>query len=255
MFIDTHAHLSYSFGVNPPVFISNANNAGVEKIIVSCCDKESILEGLELIEKFNNIYLTVGFHPENAGRQDNAGNVCDEDLLWLEDIVSNCSKVVGIGEIGLDYYWVKDNKDEQKDLFIKQLEIAKKFNLPLVIHSRDSIQDTYDILSKYDLKGDIHCFSGSSEMAKKFIELGYVIGIGGVVTFSNSKLYEVVKEIGLDNIVLETDSPYLSPFRGRNNESCNIPIIAEKISEVLDVSVEEVRDITTRNANRLFDLS
>ena len=249
MFIDTHTHLSYNYGVNPKEFIENACNVEVNKIIVSCCDKESILEGLELIKEFDNIYLTIGYHPENAGK------VTDEDLIFLEDIVKTCSKVVGVGEIGLDYYWVKDNKDSQKDLFIKQLEIAKKFNLPVVIHSRDSIQDTYNILSKYDLKGDIHCFSGSTEMSKEFIKLGYVIGIGGVVTFSNSKLYEVVKEIGINNIVLETDSPYLSPYRGKVNESCNIPVIAKKISEVLNISIDEVRDVTTGNAVRLFDLN
>ena len=249
MFIDTHTHLSYNYGVSPPNFISSASIAGVKKIIVSCCDKESILEGLELIKDFDNIYLTVGYHPENAGK------VTEEDLDFLESVINSCSKVVGIGEIGLDYYWVKDNKDCQKDLFIKQLDIAKKFNLPVVIHSRDSIQDTYDVLSTYDLKGDIHCFSGSSEMARLFIKLGYVIGIGGVVTFSNSKLYQVVKEIGLKNIVLETDSPYLCPNRGKVNESCYIPVIAEKIAVVLDVPVEKVRDVTTSNAVRLFDLN
>ena len=125
----------------------------------------------------------------------------------------------------------------------------------MVIHSRDSIKDTYDILSKYSLKGDIHCFSGSSEMAKEFTKLGYVIGIGGVVTFSNSKLYEVVKAIGIKNIVLETDSPYLSPYRGKVNESSNIPVIAKKISDILDVSCDVVRDKTTMNAVRLFDLN
>jgi len=249
MFIDTHTHLSNNFGIEPSVFIDNAKEVGVNKIIVSCCDKESIIEGLELINKFDNIYLTVGFHPEEAN------NIKENDIDWLEDIVINNTRIIGIGEIGLDYYWVKDNKDKQISLFRKQLELANKLNLPIVIHSRDSIQEVYDILKEYKLTGVIHCFSGSSEMANLFIKLGYKIGIGGVVTFTNSKLYQVVEDIGINNIVLETDSPYLSPDRGKTNESKNIVVIAKRISEILDISLEEVERVTTLNACSIFDLN
>ena len=156
----------------------------------------------------------------------------------------------------MDYHYGKDNIDSQKKLFIYQLELAKKYNLPVVIHSRDATQDTIDILKSYNLKGDIHCFSGSLEIAKVYISMGYYLGIGGVVTFKNSNLYKVIEKIGLDNVVLETDSPYLSPepFRGTKNSSKNIPIIANKISDILNIDVSEVSKITYSNAVKLFDL-
>lgn len=249
MFIDTHLHLSYKEGVNPDIFIQNATSANVNRLVVSCCDKESILEGLELVKQFDNVFLTVGFHPEFTD------SINDDDLEWLKEIAKTCSKVVGIGEIGLDFHYVKDNVEEQKSLFKKQLEIACELDLPVVIHTRDSIQATFDILKNYSLCGSIHCYSGSVEMAREFIKLGYYLGIGGVVTFSNSKLFEVVEEVGLSSILLETDSPYLAPvpYRGKINESKNIPIIAERIANILSVSSEEVARVTTENACSLFD--
>lgn len=251
MFIDTHLHLSYKEGINPKEFIENAKNAGVRYLILSCCDKKSIIEGLELIKKYDNLFLSIGFHPEVVSE------ITSEDYEWLKDIVSNCPRVVAIGEIGLDYYWEKEQKEFQKEMFRKQLDIAKELELPVVIHTRDAIQDTYDILSEYNLKGVIHCYSGSVDMAEKFTKLGYLLGIGGVVTFSNSKLYQVVEKVGLSNIVLETDSPYLSPvpYRGKVNESKNIPIIAEKIGEILDIKIDDVARVTTANAVKLFDLN
>lgn len=250
MFIDTHLHLSEKEGICPDEFIQNAKEAGVSYLILSCCDKDSIVEGLSLIEKYDCLFLSVGFHPEYAK------DVSEEDLLWLKDIVDTCDRVVAIGEIGLDYHWNGFEKDLQKNLFVAQLSLAQEKNLPVVIHSRDAIQDTYDLLSNYSLKGVIHCYSGSVEMARKFVQLGYFLGIGGVVTFSNSKLYKVVMEVGLFHIVLETDSPYLAPvpYRGRVNESKNIPIIAKEIASILDISLEEVAKKTTENAQSLFDL-
>ena len=171
-------------------------------------------------------------------------------------MVKNNPKIVAIGEIGLDYYWDKDNKAKQREVFCKQLEIAEKLKVPVVIHSRDSINETYEILKKYKVSGVIHCFSGSLEMAKKFISLGFLLGIGGVVTFKNSKLFEVIEKLKLTNIVLETDSPYLTPEpnRGKTNESSNIPYIAQKIAEIKNISLEKVAKITTENAIRVFDL-
>ena len=251
MFIDTHLHLSYNGGVNPKEYIENAKDSDVPYLILSCCDKNSIIEGLKLIKEYDNLFLSIGFHPEVVSE------ITSEDYKWLKDIVSNCPRVVAIGEIGLDYYWEKEKKELQKEMFKKQLDIAKELELPVVIHTRDAIQDTYDILSEYNLKGVIHCYSGSVDMAEKFIKLGYLLGIGGVVTFSNSKLYQVVEKVGLSNIVLETDSPYLSPvpYRGKVNESKNIPIIAEKIGEILDIKIDDVARVTTANAIKLFDLN
>jgi len=250
MFIDTHLHLSEKEGVEPSEFINHAKQAGVSYFILSCCDRESILEGLSLVNQYDFIFLSIGFHPENAD------DISKQDLKWLEDIIQHCSKVVAIGEIGLDYHWNKENKEAQKWLFREQLELAKKYSLPIVVHTRDAIQETYDILKEYSLKGDIHCYSGSIEMAQQFIGLGYYLGIGGVVTFTNSKLYQVVESVGLDHLLLETDSPYLSPvpYRGSVNESKNVPIIALKVADILGVSLGEVAEATTRNACSLFDL-
>ena len=173
-------------------------------------------------------------------------------------MVVSSSRIVAIGEIGLDYYWRKDNKEKQRDLFQKQLDLAVKHQMPVVIHCRDAIQELYDILSQYKgkVKGVIHCFSGSYEMARAFIELGFVLGIGGVLTFKNSKLYQVVEKLPLSSIVLETDSPYLTPepHRGEMNESKYIPLVAEKIAQIKGISLSEVEKITTDNAKRVFDL-
>ena len=156
----------------------------------------------------------------------------------------------------MDYHYGKENIEKQKELFIYQLDLATKYDLPVVIHSRDATQDTIDILKQYNLKGDIHCFSGSLETAKIYINMGYYLGIGGVVTFKNSNLYKVIIEIGIDNIILETDSPYLSPepLRGTKNSSKNIPIIAKKIADTLGTDINEVSRVTSSNAINLFDL-
>ena len=148
------------------------------------------------------------------------------------------------------------NKETQKEFFENQLELADKYDLPVVIHSRDSIQDVYDILKEHKCRGVIHCFSGSIEMAQLFIDLGFYLGIGGVLTFKNSKLYEVIEAIDLENIVLETDSPYLTPepFRGKQNNPSNVYYVAKKIAEIKNIDVEKVIEITTKNATRIFDI-
>ena len=250
MFIDTHLHIGNSFGVSPDLYVSNANTANVKLLIASFCEKEDIMLSTKFVEKYNSLYASIGYHPEVANR------IVEKDYEVLEKLVKTNPKIVAIGEIGLDYYWNKDNKEKQREVFRRQLEIAEKLNVPVVIHSRDSIGETYEILKEYKVKGVLHCFSGSLEMAKKFIDLGYLLGIGGVVTFKNSKLYQVIEEIPLESIILETDSPYLAPEpnRGKVNESSNIPFIAKRVAEIKNVSLEEVRDITTNNALLLFDL-
>ena len=249
MYIDTHCHLSIEDYDNIDNVIKENRNNNIDKIIISGCTKSSIIESLDLSSKYDDVYVTIGFHPSEADI------TTKDDLKFLEKSLSN-KKVVGIGEIGLDYHYGKENVERQKKLFIFQLDLAKKYNLPVVIHSRDATQDTIDILKSYDLRGDIHCFSGSLETAKIYISMGYYLGIGGVVTFKNSSLYKVIEKIGLSNIVLETDSPYLSPepFRGTKNTSKNVPIIANRIAEILNIDVSEVSKITYSNAVKLFDL-
>ena len=245
MLVDTHCHLSVDDYENLDEVISEMNGI----MIASGCDDKSNKEVLDLVSKYKNVYGVLGIHPESVNDYN------DGSLKFIEENINN-PKIVGIGEIGLDYYWVNDNKDVQKELFIKQLNIAQKYNKPIVVHSRESIQDTYDILKDYKLKGSIHCFSSSLEMAVEFIKLGYKIGIGGVVTFKNSKkLQEIVKEVDIKNILLETDSPYLSPepLRGKQNKPSNVSLVATKISELKDISKEEVINITMANSCQLFD--
>lgn len=250
MFIDTHCHVDEK-EIQPDVYFQHAKETNVNNCILSFCDPKDLYIISSFLEKYPQFYLTVGFHPEYANEID------EEAYVILEELVSKEPKIVAIGEIGLDYYWVKDNKEIQRQVLYRQLELAKKLHLPVVIHSRDSIGEIYEILKEYpEVKGVIHCFSGSLEMANKFIELGYYLGIGGVLTFKNSKLWEVIEKVPLSSILLETDSPYLAPepVRGTVNESKNIPYIANRIAEIKNVSVEEVANVTTHNAIQLFDL-
>lgn len=250
MFIDTHLHISDTEGVNPDLYVSHALEKDVKLLIASFCEKEDIMLSTKFVEKYECLYASIGFHPEFANK------IVEKDYEILEELVKKYPKIVAIGEIGLDYYWNQDNKEKQREVFRKQLEIAERLDVPVVIHSRDSTNETYEILSEYHVRGVIHCFSGSLEMAKKFIDLGFLLGIGGVVTFKNSKLYQVVEQIPPSSIVLETDSPYLSPEpkRGTVNESSNIVWIAEKIASIRNISLGEVAQITTQNAIQLFDL-
>lgn len=252
MFIDTHAHLSYKDYDNIDFIIKKAFDNNVRYIIICCCSMNDIDEGLNLVKKYSNLYLTIGLHPSEIL------NYTREDLEYIKSVAISNKKVVAIGEIGLDYHYLNSDEDKilQRELFIGQLNIAEEIHKPVVIHTREATRDTIDILKNYKLKGDIHCFSGSIETANEYIKLGYKLGIGGVLTFKNSKLSIVLEKISLDNILLETDSPYLSPepLRGTKNESSNILYIANKISDVKQVPVEEVGKITTCNAISLFDL-
>ena len=250
MYIDTHCHISKEDYSDIDLLVKENIDNKVNKVIVSGCTKESIVETLELIDKYDSLYATIGYHPSEVNI------TTDEDLVLLEKQLQH-KKVVGVGEIGLDYHYGKEDIDKQKELFRKQLSIAEKNNLPVVIHSRDATQDTINILKEYpNVVGDIHCFSGSLETARIYINMGYYLGIGGVVTFKNSNLRDVVKEIGLDRILLETDAPYLTPepYRGKVNSSKYIPVIAEKIANILNISVDKVANTTTNNVNILFDL-
>lgn len=249
MFIDVHCHLDSNYYNDIDKVINNAKKNNVNKLIYNGCNKKSNKEVIKLINKYDSVYGAVGYHPTELD------DVNEKDYELLESLLSN-KKIVAIGEIGLDYHYPDTNKEKQKYAFRRQLELADKHNIPVIVHSRDAIQDTFDIMSEYNIKGVIHCFSGSVEMAKEFIKKGFLISVGGIITFKNAKnIIEVIKNIDLSYILLETDSPYLTPepFRKEQNEPMYIPIIASKIADILNVSIEEVSSKTTDNAKRLFD--
>src|SRR5574344_1399057 len=245
MMIDTHAHLSRNDDNIDNVIEDMKNNI----IICSGADKESNNETVYFANNYNNIYGTIGYHPDEA----NKSNDIDFIICNMDN-----KKIVGIGEIGLDYH-NECNKELQKELFIKQLYLARLYKKPVVINIRDAAQDIYDILKNYkDLKKVIHCYSYSLEMANEFIKIGSYIGIGGVLTFKNAqKLKDVVANISLDRIILETDSPYLAPVphRGEINVPHNIVYVAEVIAELKHISVEEVYKITTKNACEIYNIN
>lgn len=252
MYIDTHSHLFDSaFDVDREEVIKECLNQNVGKLIVVGFDKETNKLALELSSKYNFLFPTVGLHPTELD------DYSDDFFLYLEDLIKSNKNIVGIGECGLDYYWDTSKKDLQKKVFLKQIELSLKYNLPLVIHSRDAIGDTLEVLKSVGkpLKGVMHGYSGSLEMAREFIKLGLKIGIGGVVTFKNAKnVKEVVKELDLSNFVLETDCPYLTPtpYRGKRNAPYYIPLIANEIANIKGIDIKEVENITTNNANLLF---
>ena len=246
MLIDTHCHLERKEYEDLDSIIHNMDGY----MIASGYNDETNLEVIDLVNKYYNVYGVIGIHPEEVD------NITNNSFKIIEDNINN-PKIVGIGEIGLDYYYVKDNKDKQIELFKKQIKLAEKYNKPIVVHSRDSALDTFNILKDIKVKCDIHCFSYSYEMAKEFVKLGFRLGIGGVLTFKNSKnLKEVVEKLDLDNFLLETDSPYLTPepYRGSKNNPSNVLLVAKKIAEIRNLDYNDVIDILNRNAKNQFDL-
>ena len=247
MFIDTHCHLSRKDYEDISKVIEDNRTANVLRIIISGCTRDYFDETIEIISSYPDVYATIGYHPEEVD------NVEEQDLVKLEQLLS-LEKIIGIGEIGLDYHYSSENKEKQKQLFEYQLSLAEKYNLPVVIHTRDATNDTLNILKKHKVKGIIHCFSGSYETACQYINMGYLLGIGGVITFRNCHLKDTVKKLSLKNIVLETDSPYLSPvpYRGKVNSSKNIPIIAEFLAKELEQDMTIIEKNTTNNVKLLF---
>lgn len=250
MIIDTHCHLDIKDYDNLEEVIKNMEG---NYMIASGYNLESNKHVIELVNKYDNIFGTIGLHPSDVTED------YESDLLFIESNINN-PKIVGVGEIGLDYYWEKDNKELQKEVFIKQIELARKYNKTIVIHSREAILDTYNILDEYlgNNKAVLHCYSSNIEMAKRFKKFNIKFGIGGVLTFKNSsKLKEVVKELDLSDLLLETDSPYLTPepYRGKKNEPSYTKYVAEAIAKIKEVEYEEVLEITTQNAISQFDLN
>ena len=247
MLTDTHCHLFKEYFSDLDKVIKDANDVGVMRFISASDNLKSIDEMIDLSYKYDNVYIAIGIHPEN----------CEEDLRELEKILeSNKSnkKIVAIGEIGLDYYYGKETRDRQFEVFDYQLSLAEKYNLPVVIHSREATLDTINCLKNHKVRGVIHCFSGSKETAFEYIKMGFYIGVGGVMTFKNSKLDETIKELPLDRIVLETDSPYLTPepFRKYSNEPKYIRTIAEYLSRIKNIDISEVEKVTENSVSEIF---
>jgi len=250
-YIDSHAHILDASYDDVDKIIENAKNEGVKKIEIICCEFDQIAKAIELASASSMFEVAAGIHPSDVKKYDNSKLAELEDYLKLNKL--NC-----LGEIGLDYHWDKDNKEEQKDFFIKQIELANKYNLPVSIHSRDAILDTYNILKDHPVKrkGIIHCYSSSLEMAKEFIKLGYLIGVGGVVTFKNSKvLKEVVKGIDTDNIIIETDCPYLAPVpkRGKQNQPAYISHTYQAVADLKEIDLKTLKMTCEKNYHNLFD--
>ena len=249
MFTDSHCHLYDEYYDNIDEIIKIANDNNVTRFINNGCDSQTNREVLDKISKYDNMYGTLGIHPEYVDKY------TLQDIKFIENNLSN-KKVIAIGEIGLDYYYTKDNKEAQNNLFEIQLELAEKYDLPVVVHSRESTLDTINTLKKYNVKGLIHSFSGSLETAKEYIKMGYLIGINGVITFKNANIKDVIKEIPLEYLVLETDSPYLTPvpFRGKQNNPSHIIDIAKFICELKDISLDDLSKITNYNLERIFKI-
>lgn len=251
LIFDTHAHYDdKSFDEDRAEVLEMLPQKNIYAVVNAGADIESSVKSIEISKKYDYIYSAVGIHPENI-----PGKKFDY-ISSLEDLLKN-DKVVAIGEIGLDYHYTKDNKSDQIELFEKQIILAGEHNLPIMVHDREAHGDTMDLLKKHNPKGIVHCFSGSVEMAKEVIKLGMYIGIGGLITFKNAKTaVNVVENIPLSSIVLETDAPYMTPvpFRGTRCDSSHIKYTAEKIAEIKKIDVNEVLKITKENALKIFDL-
>lgn len=249
MFTDTHCHIFKEYYENINEILETAKNVGINRIINNGCDTKSNYEVINLCNKYENVYGAIGIHPENVESYSN------DDLKYIEENLNN-QKIIAIGEIGLDYHYTKDNKEKQIELFERQLKIAETYNIPVIVHSREATEDTINCIKKYKVKGVIHSFSGSIETAKIYIKMGFILGINGVITFKNSKLKEVIKEIDLKDIIFETDSPFLTPepFRGKKNEPARIINIAEFICDLKEISKSQASIITNENISRIFDI-
>ncbi len=252
MIFDSHAHYDDgAFDADREEIFSQCINQGIGHIVNVSSSLESVQTTLSLAEKYPFIYAAVGIHPDEAGQLN------EESFAWLKEQCRN-PKTVAVGEIGLDYYWDKENHETQKYWFERQIELAKELELPIIVHSREACADTLEQIRKMHtekLKGVIHCFSYSPEVAQEYVEMGYYIGIGGVVTFKNArKLKEVVDVLPVERILLETDCPYLAPVpnRGKRNSSLNLPYVAAAVAELKGLTPEEVIRITDENARNLY---
>ena len=249
MIIDTHCHIYSSEMENADEIIKEAAKNDIH-LILNGTDPQSNEEVLELSKRYENVHAALGYFYSFAEE------ITDEDISLLDNQLEN-NEVIAVGEIGIDYYHRKDNEDKQKELFEKMLDLAEKHDLPVIVHCRKAMQDTYDILKKHDVIGSMHCYQGSAEMAQEFIKLGFYMGIGGPITHNNNKkIRKTVKKIGVNHIIVETDSPYLTPEekRGEKNTPLNLKYIIRKLAEELDMTESQVMEITAANAKKLFKI-
>mgnify|MGYP005789056209 FL=1 len=252
MIFDTHAHYDdEAFDEDRDSLLKSLPENGIESAVNVSSNIASVQATLALIKKYPFLYGAVGIHPNETGELD------ESRFQWLEQM-TQMPKVVAVGEIGLDYYWDEPEREIQKEWFVRQLNMARKVKLPVIIHSRDAAKDTLDIMKgekSWEIGGVIHCFSYGKEIAKEYLDMGFFLGIGGVLTFQNGKkLKEVAEYAPLEQIVLETDCPYLSPVpnRGRRNSSLNLPYVVKALADIRHISEQEVIDITDQNAKRLY---
>ena len=253
MIFETHAHYDdEAFNGDRDELLCSMKENGIETIVNVGASFRGVEDTVKLMEQYSFVYGAVGIHPDEVGD-------LDEEKMEILCRYCHLPKTVAVGEIGLDYYWDKENHDLQKEWFIRQLDLARKKEKPVIIHSREAAADTMEIMKEYasGLRGVIHCYSYSAEMAKEYVKMGYYIGIGGVVTFKNAKkLKQVVQEIPLESIVLETDCPYLAPvpYRGKRNSSLYLPYVAEEIAALKGAAAEDVVLQTEENARKLYGL-
>ncbi|ASS94562.1 MULTISPECIES: TatD family hydrolase [Peribacillus] len=255
MLFDTHVHVNAEqFNEDLEDVIERAKEAGVNNMVVVGFDRPTIIRAMELIEAYDFMYAAVGWHPVDAI------DMTEEDLQWIEEL-SNHPKVVAIGEMGLDYHWDKSPKEVQMEVFRKQIRLAKKVGLPIIIHNREATADIVHILKEEEASrvgGIMHCFSGSAETALECINMNFYISLGGPVTFKNAKKpKEVAAAVPLDRLLIETDCPYLAPhpYRGKRNEPSYVKLVAEQIAEIKQLTIEEVSQATTENAKKLFGIN
>lgn len=255
-FFDSHAHINLNHYDNDrDEIINKIFDSGVDKIVIPGVDMDTINSALDLAKKYpNNIYTGIGYHPTDSIKWD------ENTLNKLKELSKNKS-VVAIGEIGLDYYWDTSPKELQHEIFKTQINLAKELNLPIIIHTRDSLEDTMKILKENNadkVGGIFHCFSGDLEFAKECVDFGFYISFAGNITFKNAqKLRDVAKEISLKNILIETDSPYLTPIpdRGKRNDSSYVKFVAKQIAELKNITIEEVAEQTYNNAMNVFKIN
>ena len=249
---DSHSHYNdEKFDVDRNNVIKENYKNGVTMLVCAGYGLQSSKQSIELSTEYNHIYATCGISPNDINED------VDNQIKEIERIAQN-NRVVAIGEIGLDYYWNKDNKEKQKEIFINQIEIANKLGLPIVIHTRDAVMDTLEILKQNNVikKGIFHCCPLNIELVKEAIKLGFYISFSGNITFKNAKSDEIIKIVPLDKLLIETDCPYLSPEpnRGKRNDSSNLIYIVQKIAKVRNISEEEIAKITYENAKKIFNL-
>ena len=249
--IDTHAHIDMLEGY-AEYYISQAVENDVDKIIIPAIDAGGYSTIVGLAERFKNVFFQLGLFPSEAKQW-------DEDYPELIRDLAKHPKCVGIGEIGLDYYWDKSFNDLQKEVFIEQIKLANELSLPITVHDREAHEDCLSIIDKYNKTSDVvfHCFSGDVEFMKQVVSRGFYIAIGGIVTFKKATtLHDVARNVPLENLMLETDCPYLAPvpLRGKENQPAYVKYVAEEIAKLRGISVEEVAEITTVNAEKVFKI-